>query len=550
MGRVLRLWVLGSALLETLLFSGCLLGWSSLSPILVDVGVMSKDCHSGLELPGAQGNNTTNGDLHIQAKEAESSLVEKILRTRQQEPRASCITQERYLHLGFTLGAFCVWGGFLPLQLLLGYAQIRSLRQIGGALVSVSYLMLAYCLINPKTLSLFLPFALVAQGLGGSCVLFSSLLLPHIMEDAGPVFSALVIASFSASAAIFTIIKVIYYSGAPIVAIILGYGSLSCAMFLNSTLCWSLNLKGKEEDTMYSVSLRLNCYEAMKKQQPREAEWCQKSLKLRFQESLRDRERILSLRRTMSFKRPDAPAPTPLLESLTSPTFLLHLLAEATLITWIYFYISSVNSHLQDQVEEDEAELYSSVFGALQMLGLFAAPLVFILLHNHRIRKRPIRSGHTEARMSHKIACSVRRLSMVYALRCLLVIGFGVCCLLPSPHIQVVSFILHVVIRASMFVVSSSLYRCMFPEHHYGALLGITTFISSILSLLQCPIFLLLTGPLQGEPFWIHATFLALSLAAVALPINLIIKHKRRNHHPLSRPIHIRPMPQPSQTKA
>ncbi|KAG8534627.1 hypothetical protein GDO81_018974, partial [Engystomops pustulosus] len=125
------------------------------------------------------------------------------------------------------------------------------------------------------------------------------------MEDAGPVFSALVIASFSASAAIFTIIKVIYYSGAPIVAIILGYGSLSCAMFLNSTLCWSLNLKGKEEDTMYSVSLRLNCYEAMKKQQPREAEWCQKSLKLRFQESLRDRERILSLRRTMSFKRPD-----------------------------------------------------------------------------------------------------------------------------------------------------------------------------------------------------------------------------------------------------
>ncbi|KAM3916872.1 large neutral amino acids transporter small subunit 4-like [Leptodactylus fuscus] len=551
MGRAMRLWVLGSALVETLLFSGCLLGWNSLSPILTDVGVLSQDCHSDLKMSDVRSNISTAGDQQKSRGVAmESSLVE--IMTRSSEPQNFCISQERNLNIGFTIGTFFVWGAFLPLQLLLGYTHIRSLRQIGGALVSVSYLMLAYCLSNPQTLSLFLPFAMLAQGLGGSCVLFSSLMLPHILENVGPVFSALVIAAFSASATIFTIIKVIYYSEVPIVAIILGYGALSCAMFLNSTLCWNLNPTGNNKDNIYSVSLRLNCYEAVKKKPPAGNDWCQKSLKLRFQESLKDRERILSLRRTLSFKKPDVPAPLPLLESLRSPTFLLHLLSDAILLTWIYFYISSVDVHLQSQADDQwhQADLFSSVFGALQMLGLFVAPLTSILLHNHRMRKGTQKSDQTTDRNFTKIACSVKRLSAIYTLRCLLVICFGITCLLPSLHVQVVSFILHVVIRTSMFFVSATLYRCVFPSHHFGALLGISTFIASIMSLIQYPIFLLLTGPLQRNPFWIHAAFLALSLVAVALPFNLIVKYKRRQRHPFSRPIHLRQVPPPNQTKA
>ncbi|XP_040295514.1 large neutral amino acids transporter small subunit 4-like [Bufo bufo] len=545
MGRIMRRWILSSALVETLLFSGCLLGWNSLSPILIDVGVLSQDCHSDLERSEERSNDTGRA-------EAVSSMAELILGSRSNKPQDPCTSQEQSLTLGFTVGTFFIWGAFLPLQLLLGYVHIRSLRQIGGALVSVSCLMLVYCLVKPQTLSLFLPFALIAQGLGGSCVLFSSLMLPHILEDVGPLFPSLVIASFSASATIFTIIKVIYFSGIPIVPIILGYGTMSCAMVLNSTLCWCLSPPREKEDTMYSVSLRLNCYEAMNKKKPQEDEWCQKSLKHKFQNSLKDRERILSFRRTLSFKRPDAPAQSPLLESLVSPTFLLHLLSDSTLLTWIYFYVSSVNSHLQSQEEGrwSQSDVYSSVFGALQMLGLFAAPVISILLHNHRLRKRPRKTGQTAARNSYKQACSMKRLSAIYALRSLLVIGFGISCLIPSLQLQVVSFILHVAIRASMFLVSSTLYLSVFPGQHFGALLGINTFISSILSLVQYPIFLLLMGPLRGDPFWIHGTFLALSLAAVALPIHRMVTYNQRHRRPLSRPIHLHKVTPPTTTEA
>ncbi|XP_073504828.1 large neutral amino acids transporter small subunit 4-like [Phyllobates terribilis] len=550
MGRVVRLWLLSSALVETLLFSGCLLGWNSLSPILMDKGVLYRDCPSELEQSEARSNQSSGGRSREHV-EPVSPPMEK--ERGPHDPQDSCTSQQQNLNLGFTVGTFFVWGAFLPLQLLLGYAHIRSLRQIGGALVSVSYLMLAYCLTNPQNLSLFLPFALVAQGLGGSCVLFSSLMLSHLLENVGSLFSALVIASFSASATIFTLIKVLYYSGVPIVPIILFYGALSCAMLLNSTLCWNLTPPEKEEDNIYSVRLRLNCYEAVKKKkQPQEDKWCQKSLQLKFQDSLRDRERILSQRRALSFRRPNVAAPTPLLESLTSPTFLLHLLSDTTLLTWIYFYISSIDSHLQSKAEDHgrQADLYSSVFGALQMLGLFAAPLISILLHNHHIRKIGKKRGQNTARNPPRSACSVRRLAAVYSLRTLLVICFGIICLVQSLHIQVIGFILHVVMRTSMLLVGSTLYLCVFPGQHFGALLGINAFISSILSLVQHPIFLLVTGPLKKDPFWVHAVFLALSLVAVALPLHLVVKDIRRPRLPPSRPIPLRPMPPSAGAKA
>ncbi|KAG9472156.1 hypothetical protein GDO78_021079 [Eleutherodactylus coqui] len=552
MGRLMRLWLLSSALVETLLFSGCLLGWNSLNPILLDMGVLSQDCHAEMErTEAASSNNSAAGAGHPPSVAVVSTLAEIIMASRTSEPQQSCTSQEQNLHLGFTVGTFFVWGAFLPLQLLLGYMNVRSLRQIGGALLSVSYLMLAYCLTNPHNLSLFLPFALIAQGLGGCCVLFSSLMLPQLLDNVGSLFSALVIASFSASATVFTIFKVIYFSWVPIVPVMLGYGAMSCLMFLNSTFCWSLNPSEKKEENIYSVNLRLNCYEALNKKKPlQEDKWCQKSLKLKFQRSLRDRERILSQRRTLSFKRPDVLAPSPLLESLISPTFILHLLSDSTLLTWIYFYVSSVNLHLQSQADlRHQADLYSSVFGGLQILGLFAAPLISILLH-YQILEKPIKSGQTKARTSHRSACSIKRLSAIYTLRSLVAICFGICCLIPSLHIQVVSFVLHVVMRTSMFLVTSTLYRCMFPRNHFGALLGINTFISSILSLVQHPIFLLLTGSLQRDLFWIYITFLALSPAALLLPIHLVIKNNRRHSRPLSHPIHLCKMTPITETNA
>ncbi|KAM5152275.1 large neutral amino acids transporter small subunit 4-like [Mantella aurantiaca] len=552
MGRIRRLWVLGSALVETLLFSGCLLGWNSLSPILGELGVLAHNCYSDHGLPEQKSNYTTPVYDTNYTDDLSSSSFWTDPKSRWPAEQDFCISQEQNLNLAFTLGSFFLWGSFLPLQLLLGYARVRSLRQIGGALLSVSCLMLAYSCTNPPNLSMFLPFALVAQGVGGGCVLFSSLMLPHFLPDFGAIYPSLVIASFAASATVFTIVKVLYNSGVPFVPILLGYGAISCIMFVNSFFFWNLDQTISDEGNMYRVRLRLNCYETLRKE-PQKEEWCQKSLKSKFHASLRDRERILSQRRTLSFKRPESSATPSLQESLMTPTFVLHLLSDSVLLTWMYFYISSLNTQLRRVTDlHHQADLYSSMFGALQMLGLFSAPLVCFLLRNHRLRKRPgKKAGRGDARVSYRIVCSVRRLCLVYSLRTLVICCFGVTCLLSSLAIQVPAFILHTVARTSMFLVTASLYQIVFHKDHFGSLLGIHTVVTSLVTLLQHPLFLLLTGPLEGDPFWIHSVFLALSFGSFAVPICLAIRRRKKRHHVLSRPVYYHPtttLTQPAKT--
>ncbi|XP_053327608.1 large neutral amino acids transporter small subunit 4-like [Spea bombifrons] len=522
MGRLRRAWLLSSALAETLLFSGGLLGWSSLGPLLAELGVLSDSCEPDPRAAHAWSNYST-------AEYPGAGSVGPA----DSPPSTFCPSQEQSLSLGFSVGSLFLGGTFLPLQLLLGYVQLRSLRQVGGALVAVSLLTLTYSCTNPHTLSLLLPFALVGLGVGGSCVVFTSLMLPFFLGNTDTVYTPLVIACYTASATMFTLIKVIYYSGTPFVPLILGFGALSCLMFLNSFFCWDLEQSGERHK--YSVRLRLDCYAAARRE-PEEADWCQKSLKYKFQKSLRDKERILSSRRNMDFRKPEdgVSSGPPLHRSLLSPLFVLHLVSDALLLTWLHFYISSLSLHLRGVAgDQRTADLFSSLFGALQMLALFTGPLASLLLHRERAIKRAGKAGCAKQGF-------IRRLSLAFAVRTLAVVGFGISCLVPSLGVQILGFVLHVTVRSSAFLFSSSLFGSMFPASHFGALLGIHIFVSSALTLFQHPLFLLLTSALGGDPFWIHAAFLGLSLISTSVPLSLCIKRGQEPHRPPSHPTAIR----------
>ncbi|CAH2308148.1 Hypothetical predicted protein [Pelobates cultripes] len=227
------------------------------------------------------------------------------------------------------------------------------------------------------------------------------------------------------------------------------------------------------------------------------------------------------------------PAPgtgPPLQHSLLSAPFILHMISDCLLLSWLHFYISSLNLHLQSITENHKtADFYSSLFGALQMLGLFTAPLISWLLQTARNSQ----TGSETSRTRCKSQSSIERLVVVYTLRILAVIGFGVSCLVPSLGLQVLGFVLHVLVRSSMFLVTFSLFNTWFPERHYGALLGIYIFLSSLLTLSQHPLFLLLTGPLNRDPYWIHSAFFASSLSAISVPLTLCIKKRMLSHTPL-----------------
>ncbi|KAM8962469.1 large neutral amino acids transporter small subunit 4-like [Pelodytes ibericus] len=523
MSQLWRSWVQCSALVETLVFSGCLIGWTSLNLLLTEQGVASGYCQTD---PGTGRTWSNSSTAEYLGNYSTGPPFLRISPTR--ILHSSCKAQEQSLNLGFTLGSAFLGGTFLPLQLIMGYASLRSLRQVGGALLAVAFLMLAYCCTNPHSLSIFLPFALVGLGVGGSCVLFTSLMLPLFLGSTGSIYTPIVLGCFTASATVFTIIKVIFDAGVHFVPLTLGLGALSFIMLLNSFFFWGVGESGDGTEK-YSVRVQVNWYNTVR-EQTKDQDWCQKSLKYKFQQSLRDKERLMSHRKNLDFKKPEGEGP-PLHRSLLSPMFILNLLSDSIILTWIHFYIASLDLHLRSVTEYHRtADLFSSLFGALQMLGLITAPVISMILHRPRI-------GHKEDQSRERwTPRSMRRLTVAYTLRSLVVTAFGISCLIRALWIQVLGFILHVTIRSSVFILSSSLYQCMFPDSHFGALIGLHVFLCSLVTLSQHPLFQLLTGTLAQDTFWIHGTFLCLSLAAISVPIYLYAE-ARKTKHPLSRPI-------------
>uniref|UniRef100_S4R6K5 Uncharacterized protein n=1 Tax=Petromyzon marinus TaxID=7757 RepID=S4R6K5_PETMA len=129
-----RWWLASTALLESLITSGALLGWSSLLPVLMAEGVFSGLCAQ----PDVGHSNLDNIERGAAVTRCEWP------------PRvdaggyASCPRQETRLHVAFTVGAFVQAATVLPLGVLMDRYGARRLRQIGSAAFCLSCIFFSY----------------------------------------------------------------------------------------------------------------------------------------------------------------------------------------------------------------------------------------------------------------------------------------------------------------------------------------------------------------------------------------------------------------------
>ncbi|XP_030066087.1 large neutral amino acids transporter small subunit 4 [Microcaecilia unicolor] len=542
-----RWWLISTALTETLLFSGVLLGWNSLLPILKSQGIYSHLCdisasnfsmvERGLDLsPHLQALNSGMWEededvVHIQLMlsipTTAAHTPEPKGKRVQEHHGAACKQQEDILNLAFTLGSFFLGFTLLPLQVLLETIHLRQLRQIGSASFSLSCLLLAYVCSNSTRLSFFLMFAMMLSGIGGACILFTTLTLPVLLGSPGPLYTALVLGCFCASATVFTLMRVMYSAGVSFLSIILAYGGLSCLMFINCFFCWSIQPCNAGTEGSYSIHLKWKFCEHQQK--PESVEMSDISLQQHFLKSLGQKERILpsSQRKTVSFHRPHLQkASPPLSDSLCSPVFIFHLFMVSIVQLWLHFYFGSINHMLQHLSQDDKnTGLYSSIFGALQVLSLLSAPMTSLLLGSRQQkptnRKEEECAAIAGVQFPQRQISSVRRLTVVFTLRIIFLCAFGVVCLIPSLELQVLGFLLHTVLRSSLFVSCTALYVVLYPANHFGGLIGVHILFSMLLTLGQHLLSWLLQTTSQGNPFWIHASFLTLSLLGFIVPFYL-----------------------------
>ncbi|KAM9477887.1 solute carrier family 43 member 1b [Clarias gariepinus] len=510
-----RWWMAVTAIIENLLFSAVLLGWGSLLIMLKAEGFYSHLCIE---------NATEN---HVNRSLEEDSVW------------LSCVEQEEVLNLGFTIGSFIISAATLPLGILMDKYGPRPIRLMGSSCFAFSVMLIAVAAYDPSILSPLIFIAVSFNGFGGICLTFSSLTLANMFGNVRSTILSLMIGSYASSAVTFPGVKLIYDLGVSFHLIFWVWGGMACLVFLNCIVNWPVESFPAPEEISYTKKVKLSgvamdhtvtgdrCYTH---ETTVEQEMTRKQI---FDEYIQSTGAPQQSQGTQPFRR-----------SVCSAIFLWSLITMAMTQLRIIFYMGAMNKMLEFLVthgdphapeellkeSEEQVSFYSSVFGTMQLLCLLTSPLIGYIMDwrmkdceedNNLVdgEKRPPKRD----RKIQKLTNAIR----AFIFTNLLLVFFGITCLIDNLPLQLVSFVLHTVVRGFIHSCCGGLYAAVYPSNHFGTLTGLQSLMSAVFALLQQPLFVCMLGPLRGNPYWINFGLLIFSAAGFLLP-GYLFYHRRQ----------------------
>ncbi|XP_034037563.1 solute carrier family 43 member 1a isoform X2 [Thalassophryne amazonica] len=506
-----RWWMAVTAVIENLLCSAVLLGWGSLLIMLKRQGFYSHLCSENDSVVVSLG-NTSSGEV---------------------EEWLTCVDQEEMLNLGFTIGSFLLSATTLPLGILMDKYGPRPIRLVGSSCFGLSCVIMAASAYDPGSLSALIFLALSFNGFGGICLTFTSITLPNMFGALSSTIMSLMIGSYASSAVTFPGVKLIYDAGVSFQVIMWAWAGLAAFVFCNCAINWPSQGFPTPDEVDYSKIF-------MADELPEVEE------KLEEEKLMQTNGDVKHCTDKLLTGSKAAPNGIPFRRSVFSPIFLWSLITMGMSQLRIIFFMGAMNKMLEFMVThgdphpsedvvieaEQKVSFYSSIFGTLQLLCLVTCPLIgYIMDWKMKECEEKCSSPNTEQTQNNgsKRDRKIQKLTnamRAFILTNMLLLAFGVCCLIDNLPLQILTFVLHTMVRGFIHSCCGGLYAAVYPSNHFGTLTGLQSMISAVVALLQQPLFIAMVGHLHGDAYWINLGLLIFSLTGFLLP-GYLFYHRR-----------------------